>query len=414
MFIGSIVHAGLWSSSANGLHLSYFKKLKTKIMKKESLSLMVVKTLLTVLLFTGVGTIIVGGGYIVGEYYKNKIINPNIIINNNEDNEVIDLNIITNDQGLIFEKILCEPGKDYIFDYGIEGDKPKLPCRDCPNGYFFKTTYIKEHFIPELKISRKTEIKNCVKRIKDFEYRTISELNEKDIKVGNYNTEGYLVWESICVGISRVERSVCAIKPKEIVISKYDETIDNETELTNDQLRIINPGDGQIEIGSKYRFSLKLEEIGSDDNKFKCFKGIGFEKIENDENKIDTSDWQTYRNEEFGFEIDFPITWKDYIENSKENKVSANRDTFKEYSYQSIYFLHPQKISNEGSPGEVGFVIGIFDKENWLISEGWKKIGENDKYIFGSSPSNSAAPDDMLERYKEISSITSTFKFIEK
>jgi len=41
-------------------------------MKKESLSIIFVKTLLAVLLFAGIGTIIIGGGYIIGEYYKNE------------------------------------------------------------------------------------------------------------------------------------------------------------------------------------------------------------------------------------------------------------------------------------------------------------------------------------------------------
>ena len=40
-------------------------------MKKESLSVMTVKTLLAVVIFAGVGTIIIGGGYIIGEYSKN-------------------------------------------------------------------------------------------------------------------------------------------------------------------------------------------------------------------------------------------------------------------------------------------------------------------------------------------------------
>ena len=39
-------------------------------MKKETLSIMIVKILLVVVIFAGVGTIIIGGGYIIGEYYK--------------------------------------------------------------------------------------------------------------------------------------------------------------------------------------------------------------------------------------------------------------------------------------------------------------------------------------------------------
>ena len=41
-------------------------------MKKESLQTTTVKTLLAVLLFVGIGTIIIGWGYIIGEYSKNK------------------------------------------------------------------------------------------------------------------------------------------------------------------------------------------------------------------------------------------------------------------------------------------------------------------------------------------------------
>ncbi len=39
-------------------------------MKKESLSIMTVKTLLAVIIFAGIGTIIIGGGYIIWEYSK--------------------------------------------------------------------------------------------------------------------------------------------------------------------------------------------------------------------------------------------------------------------------------------------------------------------------------------------------------
>ena len=50
-------------------------------MKKESLSIMTVKTLLAVIIFAGMGTIIIGGAYIIGEYSKNS---NNQSINNNK------------------------------------------------------------------------------------------------------------------------------------------------------------------------------------------------------------------------------------------------------------------------------------------------------------------------------------------
>ncbi|MCK5085801.1 hypothetical protein KAK05_03755, partial [Candidatus Parcubacteria bacterium] len=52
------------------------RKNQKRSFKKEPFSLMTVKTLLAILLFTGMGVIIIGGGYIIGEYYKNKITKP--------------------------------------------------------------------------------------------------------------------------------------------------------------------------------------------------------------------------------------------------------------------------------------------------------------------------------------------------
>ncbi len=57
-------------------------------MKKESLSVMTVKTLLAVVIFTGIGTIIIGGGYIIGEYSKTQNNNKTIkIIETVEENQ---------------------------------------------------------------------------------------------------------------------------------------------------------------------------------------------------------------------------------------------------------------------------------------------------------------------------------------
>ena len=57
--------------------------------KKEPLSLMIVKTLLGILLFTGMGTIIIGGVYIIGEYYKNGIDNKTIkIVESNQEEKL--------------------------------------------------------------------------------------------------------------------------------------------------------------------------------------------------------------------------------------------------------------------------------------------------------------------------------------
>ena len=40
--------------------------------EKESMSIIITKTLLAILLFTGMGTIIIGGGYIISGHYNSK------------------------------------------------------------------------------------------------------------------------------------------------------------------------------------------------------------------------------------------------------------------------------------------------------------------------------------------------------
>ena len=318
-------------------------------MQKESLSVMTVKILLAVLLFAGMGIIIIGGGCIVWEYSK----------------------CATNNQ--ITKPVDQEMGNYYdVLEKKCAGDS----C--------------------------------CLQSV-------------KTMRMGNFK----LVPKSGCQKGFQVNSLWCerAYDWCEQIEKNAWKNCDQDSDCIEAQAGCCDCKNGgeQTGINKKYLkawesfWKTKCQNIdcislfGCKDGKVVCENNQCEFKEEAKNNQPDTSNWQIYRNEEFGFEMNFPIIWRDYIEKPKENKISANRNTFEKYSYQSIYFLHAQKMSDKGRPGEVGFVIGIFDKENWLISEGWKKIGENDKYIFGSFSSNSAAPDDMLERYKEISIITSTF-----
>ncbi len=65
-------------------------------MKKEPLSIMIVKTLLAVIIFAGMGIIIIGGVYIIGEYSKNF---------NNE---------TVNERNVIPQKFYCEKDNDCL------------------------------------------------------------------------------------------------------------------------------------------------------------------------------------------------------------------------------------------------------------------------------------------------------------
>ena len=442
MFVGSIVHAGLWSSSANGLHLSYFKKLKTKKMKKESLSVMTVKTLLAVVIFAGVGTIIIGGGYIIGEYSKNK---QNNKITKPINQEIENNTYYQENKSEIIDKILPEGYSRDLAHYSVED----LNNDGIKEIIIISTPIIRDemYVIEEAYLTVITDVKkdNTYKKVGDYYFTTENNVGMIELPyVNNFIDIDNDGKKEILLSFDVTMKHIMVIfkidweagKMNWLKATEYGVSYQNAF-ITSSRLGLETKihyedidNDNMIEvIGEKKEyiydyFEADISDLENEEN-YKITKfvykwdGSGFvydEKLSNalTPDSVNISDWQTYRNEEFEFEFSFPVAWEDYIEKPKENKISVNRDTFEKYSYQSIYFLHSQKISNKGRSGEVGFVVGIFDKENWLISEGWRKIGENDNYVFGSSPSNSAAPDDMLERYKEISSITSTFKFIEK
>ena len=82
-------------------------------MKKEPLSIMIVKTLLAVIIFAGVGTIIVGGGWLIGKY---GITPPSIIPSNNK-------NIV---KELPDEWKVCSQDSDCI--------ETQTDCCNCGNG----------------------------------------------------------------------------------------------------------------------------------------------------------------------------------------------------------------------------------------------------------------------------------------
>ena len=321
-------------------------------MKKESLSTMTVKIFLAVIIFAGMGVIIIGGGCIVWEYSKCVTDNQTTKPVERETENYYDLleekckticcldslkimkenkykeadeggrcpdgfekNMIKCPSSLEwcrlaeYERILCDPIKRHDFDYN---DNNKFPCRDCPDGYFFRVFSSGAH-----------DIKWCFKPINDFEYHSIGELNAFNKFntldfTGYCNTEGYLIQkEDACTSdciITVSGDTKCAKCFPRIIISENNEVISHEKlELTIDELKsnqlkmsadFVHLGYEKMELGVKYRFSLQ-GSVGRGGNFY--FKGIGFERIT--ENIEDTSDWQTYRNEEFGFEVKYPEEW---------------------------------------------------------------------------------------------------------
>jgi|SRR3989338_4563687 len=65
-----------------------------------------------------------------------------------------------------------------------------------------------------------------------------------------------------------------------------------------------------------------------------------YEELTFPDNTLDTSDWQTYRNEEFGFEVRYPRGW-DVLENTKQQMLKRDPSVTFEPSYQGQIILDP-------------------------------------------------------------------------
>ena len=217
-------------------------------MKKESLSTITVKILLAVIIFAGMGTIIVGGGYIVGEYSKygesNKIVKP---VNQVTENYYNFLEEKCNGDNCCVSSLKTMRANNYK-----EADKNGK----CPVGFFM----------------------NMMKCIASYQW--CEPMEEANWRNCNENSD-CVETQADCCG--------CGNGGEQIGINK--KYLKDWEDVLKDKCQ---------DIGCITLFNCKEGEVVCEDNKCE-FK----EKINNSD-QPDTSDWQTYRNEEFGFEVKYP------------------------------------------------------------------------------------------------------------
>jgi hypothetical protein len=106
------------------------------------------------------------------------------------------------------------------------------------------------------------------------------------------------------------------------------------------------------------------------------------------------TDWRTYTNNDYGFSISFPDSWKGYsVEINSWNGYLVNDNNTK-YSGVKIVFKNPQSTTNQPWQDIPVMIITpdiwkLIEQEKIAVSAapiGPSKIGENQKYIFATPP----------------------------
>ncbi len=297
-------------------------------MKKESLSIIFVKTLLVVLLFAGMGTIIIGGGYIVWEYSKNKISNQIV--------KPIDPELEKYCAGdsccLASLRIMRE--NNYEEAYNNE---------KCPEGYRMNSLRCITSYswcVPmEEDCKKHGEIPDYTVPGDDMSVQCCSGLKHEIQKkyfdencVNLYEKYGYGGYAGICINCGD---DIC------------DAEFENKCNCPEDCGDNILVSCCDLECG-QYKYSNCPEGcakscIGSCSACADCEgEGSCYCQDDCDELKIiNTSDWQTYRNEEFGFEVKYQDNDKIVIGGNPNYFCLKKKDINDFYRcYIYINFLH--------------------------------------------------------------------------
>ena len=245
---------------------------KNQSSKKEPFFLMTVKTLLAILLFTGMGVIIIGGGYIIGEYHKKTLRNNIVIFDSDKIKDPAILNSFLQSAEVLGISLPIEIEKMLFYS---DGGTTGVIIKDADEKDFF---FCLDGRMQETKIGEEPEPYHIY-----FKATHPTDANAQKIPISG---------------------------EKEKAILNILQDWANEQASYEEQIRLLNT----------------RTVVGLSEEELKIYRILKVTKKLEDRNKIidqsDTSDWQTYRNEEFGFEFKYLSEWK--VETS-QNSVNIKK-----------------------------------------------------------------------------------------
>jgi len=365
-------------------------------MEKEPLSIMTVKILLAVIIFTGMGTIIVGGGYIIGEYSKNKASNQIVKPVNQETENYYNLlekkcngnNCCLSSFKTMRDNNYKEAGKDYKCPNGfklgglrcissLKWCEPIKECVDEQNNH---------RKIGEIWLEDSTMFMECNEFGSVSSNYILSCGNEKLIISNSLSfdensiyrntpatpffigTDGSLKYTWIIDGNKYTESSggptgvFASCENEKVTILHFggmDKAYYSKTFFDGNYKTRINCLDSDGEKDNPENFTIsKVEsgevigESGLLENGKEICQEIKERYQELKETTINISNWQTYRNEEFGFEMKLPSDWKAYSE--YDGSIIAS--SAKEFPDNPLILT--------GTPPDLNFQIEIIQNMN--------------------------------------------------
>ncbi|MEA1937104.1 MAG: hypothetical protein U9N04_03260 [Patescibacteria group bacterium] len=422
--------------------------------KKESLQNTTVKTFLAVLLFAGMGTIIIGGGYIIGEYSKN-VTSDQIIKPINQETE--------NYYDLLKKKCAGSSCCLSSFEYMKKNNyKEADENYKCPDG--FKAGGLR-----------------CESSLNWCEPMEETESEVVDFKVESHQTFSYdggsmamdckFLYGEVRGGKFESKKLLVYFPdyttyPNYLKLAEYiEKDITIKVFLTNNKSILRNKFDeiyGENYGGEFPYYCLEDEDIDNSKKNDYAFQKIFALKMPDEENQSDTSDWQTYRNEELGFEFQyqsndkittrgnqnyvclekkdtnghcrcyiyinfFHILDEEYHE-SYNGETYDNLEEYIEYTYsvkrrgrnENDYIVKMERVKNDESVNILEVIIGDeatdYSRKEYYIDYddtiyGNYKNGKD--YLTISRDSYYFDDVEKEKQFKQFNQILSTFKFIE-